>query len=220
MIAYSLDLRKRVVEFVQKGGSKAEASRRFGVSQWCVFNWLKRKDLEPRKAPEGHNRRLDWEGLKKHVEEFPDLTLRERAKLFNSSSSQIGYALQKMRVTVKKTLKYQERSPERRADYLNDFQKIIETKQPKAIVYVDESGFKADTFRSRGWSKRGQKIHGERKGKREARINLIAAKWGKRIVAPLVFYGAANSDFFKTWPQTRSFQKIPKNSLIIRVVFS
>ena len=31
-MTYSLDLRKRVVGFVENGGSKAEASRRFGVA--------------------------------------------------------------------------------------------------------------------------------------------------------------------------------------------
>ena len=34
-MAYSVDLRERVVGFVGNGGSKAEASRRFGVSLWC-----------------------------------------------------------------------------------------------------------------------------------------------------------------------------------------
>lgn len=41
-MTYSIDLRKRVVEFVQKGGSKAEASRRYQVSLWCVNDWCKR----------------------------------------------------------------------------------------------------------------------------------------------------------------------------------
>ncbi len=39
-MTYSIDLRKRVVEFVQGGGSKAEASRRYKVSLWCVNDWL------------------------------------------------------------------------------------------------------------------------------------------------------------------------------------
>ncbi len=37
---YSQDGRKRVLDFIAAGGSKAEASRRFGVSRRCIYNWL------------------------------------------------------------------------------------------------------------------------------------------------------------------------------------
>jgi transposase len=37
----SLDLRRRVVAFVQQGGSKAEAARRFQVGEASVYRWLK-----------------------------------------------------------------------------------------------------------------------------------------------------------------------------------
>ena len=41
-MTYSLDLRQRVVDFVKKnGGSKAEASRVYDVSIWCVYDWCK-----------------------------------------------------------------------------------------------------------------------------------------------------------------------------------
>ena len=43
-MAYSIDLRKRVVEFGEEGGSKAEAARRFRVSGWCVHDWCDRSD--------------------------------------------------------------------------------------------------------------------------------------------------------------------------------
>ncbi|MDR1282651.1 MAG: transposase, partial [Opitutaceae bacterium] len=33
MRAYSLDLRRRIVEFVERGGSKVEAAERFGVGR-------------------------------------------------------------------------------------------------------------------------------------------------------------------------------------------
>ena len=37
---YSIDLRKRVLDFVEAGGSKAEASRRFSVSRTIIYEWL------------------------------------------------------------------------------------------------------------------------------------------------------------------------------------
>ena len=36
--AYSLDLRERIVGFMEQDGSKAEATRRFGVSKWTVYH--------------------------------------------------------------------------------------------------------------------------------------------------------------------------------------
>ena len=35
-MAYSLDLRKKVVDFVSSGGRKKRARELFGVSIWCV----------------------------------------------------------------------------------------------------------------------------------------------------------------------------------------
>ena len=55
MRAYSLDLRKKIVESVKKGLPKAEPARRFGVDRATVKRYCKQLDecgtLEPGKAP-------------------------------------------------------------------------------------------------------------------------------------------------------------------------
>jgi len=55
MKAYSIDLRTKIVESVQKGVSKSETARRFGVNRSTVGRYLKRLDedgsLAPKKAP-------------------------------------------------------------------------------------------------------------------------------------------------------------------------
>ena len=66
-MTYSIDLRKRVVEFVSEGGSKAEASRRYEVSLWCVDDWCKREDLAP-KVHSLRQRKIDKEALRRHVQ--------------------------------------------------------------------------------------------------------------------------------------------------------
>ena len=40
MKAYALDLRERVVKFIQTGGSKAEAGRRFELGRSTVYRCL------------------------------------------------------------------------------------------------------------------------------------------------------------------------------------
>ena len=66
-MTYSIDLRQRVAGFVEAGGRKAEASRRYEVSLWCVTDWCKRADLRP-KAQGRRHRKLDWEALRQHIE--------------------------------------------------------------------------------------------------------------------------------------------------------
>ena len=73
---------------MSKGGSKAEASRRYEVSLWCVNDWCKRGDLTP-KIVKRRKRKLDWEALERHTQEFPDALLRERAQHFGVRESAI-----------------------------------------------------------------------------------------------------------------------------------
>jgi len=49
-MTYSVDLREKVVAFVQHGGSQTEATRCFDLSLWCVRDWLARPDLQSREA--------------------------------------------------------------------------------------------------------------------------------------------------------------------------
>ena len=77
----SIDLRKRVVSFVETGGSKAEASRRFSVSR---------------------QRKLDKMRLRAHVKDYPDALLRERAVLFGVTIQALSYAFKQMGIGKKK----------------------------------------------------------------------------------------------------------------------
>ena len=103
IMSYSSDLRKRVLDFVHKGGSKAEASRTYNVSRTSIYNWLAAEDpLSCKKpGPQGPHR-LDYDALKQHVADFPDHTQMERATHFGVSKSCIWAALGKLNITRKK----------------------------------------------------------------------------------------------------------------------
>ena len=103
-MAYSTDLRKRVLDFIQTGGKKSEASRRFCVDRSTIYRWLGAQDplATPKKPGPKHMRCLDETQLKKHVADFPDLTENERATHFGVSVSSIGYGLRKLGITRKK----------------------------------------------------------------------------------------------------------------------
>ena len=100
-MAYSIDLRKRVVAFVEEGGSQAEAARRFRVSVWCVKDWCGRVDLAPKRHGP-RRRKLDRTALRQHVAQHPEATLKERAQHFGVQINAIWYALRQLQVTRKK----------------------------------------------------------------------------------------------------------------------
>ena len=99
----SSDLRKRVLDYVRGGGSKAAAARRFQVSRASVYNWLQAPDgLAYQRPGPRHPRRLDWEALRAHVRQEPDRTQKERARHFGVSRHCIWRALRQMGITWKK----------------------------------------------------------------------------------------------------------------------
>jgi len=104
MKAYSLDLRRRIVAYVQNGGGKTEAARRFGVGRDTVYRYLEAdaaSTLTP-KTSWGHWRKLDPQRLVQHVQAHGDDTLVEMGKHFNVCKACVGKALKKMGYTRKK----------------------------------------------------------------------------------------------------------------------
>jgi transposase len=92
----------------------------FGVSERAIFAWKKklRETGNLKRAPLNRKyRKLDPEKLVKYVEEHPDAYQREMASKFKVSTSCIGKALRKLKITVKKTRVYKERNEEQHVDY-------------------------------------------------------------------------------------------------------
>jgi transposase len=107
MKAYALDLRERVVKFIQSGGSKAEAARRFELGRSTVYRYLdavQAGTLAPKKSW-GHWRKLDPQKLQVHVKKHPDATLKELQTVFGVSHHAIWVRLGQLGFTLKKTHK-------------------------------------------------------------------------------------------------------------------
>ena len=99
-MSYSIDYRRRVVEFVEQGGSKLEAAHIFNISRATIYNWLGRSDLEP-KARGPCDRKLKKSELTAHIEKFPDAFLRERAVHFGVRPSTVCIAMKKLKISKK-----------------------------------------------------------------------------------------------------------------------
>ena len=101
-MAYSLDLRERVVAYVEEGGGISRASKVFKVGRSTIYQWLAREDLRPTQVKR-RKRKLDWAALKQDVEQHPDTKLSKRAQKFGVQPSAIHYALKEMNITRKKS---------------------------------------------------------------------------------------------------------------------
>lgn len=99
-MAYSLDLRERVINYVENGGSPSQAAEVFQVGRASIYRWLER--IEPIQVRR-RNRKLDWKALEQDVQINPEARLIDRAKEFGVRPSAISYALKRMKITRKKT---------------------------------------------------------------------------------------------------------------------
>ena len=72
-MAYSEDLRKRVIVYVEEGHSKPEAAEVFGVGESTIYLWLKTPEkTKPLPCGPKGPRKVDLETLKQAVAEKPD----------------------------------------------------------------------------------------------------------------------------------------------------
>jgi transposase len=83
------------------------------------------------------------------------------------------------------------------------------------IVYLDESGFEASSCRQRAWGRIGKRVYGDRSGNKRPRTSLIAAKRGRKMIAPVLFSGCTDADWFNQWLKEHLFSVLAKPSVII-----
>lgn len=53
-----------------------------------------------------------------------------------------------------------------------------------------------------GWNSKGQRFHALKSGRREGRVNMIAALCNQNLIAPFTVEGACNRTVFETWLET------------------
>ena len=104
-MAYSIDLRERVLRYLMEGHGYAETSRIFHVSVDAMKGWQKLQsetgNLE--KRPLQRKARIyDDDKVKAYIKEHPQAMLKEIAKEFGGSIAGAGFALKRLNITLKK----------------------------------------------------------------------------------------------------------------------
>ena len=189
----------------------------YKVGRATIYRWLNRPELAATKVSR-RKRKLDWEALRRDVEENPDLRLIDRAETFGVRVSAIWYALKQMKITrKKKELRYCERNREERMKYYRLLRELIKLYGSESLVYIDESGFEEIFACVYAWSARGKKVYGERQGKRGKRENLVAGsrKGTKDLIAPMLFTGSLDGEGFEGWLKQFLMPKLRRLSVLI-----
>lgn len=104
-MTYSHDLRTKALDYIENGGSKAEASRIFGVTTQTLFNWIKRRregKLSPSRKKERLPYKIEEKKLKDYIKANPDSYLREIAQELGLAISTVFYGCKRLKITLKK----------------------------------------------------------------------------------------------------------------------
>lgn len=103
---YSLDLRERVIAFIDEGGAKTEACRIFKIGHNTIYLWMRQRksrgNIKPKARGKYKARLLDDAKLTEYVKKHPDVTLMEMAEVFSVSHVAIWKALRRLNITHKK----------------------------------------------------------------------------------------------------------------------
>ena len=118
-MSYSIDLRKKVIDYVNEGGSKASASRLFGISQPIIYRWLKKYclgDLRDSK-PKRPWRKIDPVSLLNLVNQNPGWQLKDFAELFKVRPASMCHAFKVLQITRKKSPTCIKKETKKNAEY-------------------------------------------------------------------------------------------------------
>jgi transposase len=100
---YSTDLKRRVIDFVARGGRKTEAVDLFKVGRSTIFAWLKHTPNHvPGKPGPKEARKVDRDILFQTIQDEPNLLIAELADRFGVSPSTMHYNMQFLGLTGSK----------------------------------------------------------------------------------------------------------------------
>ena len=105
-MTYSIQLRRKVLELQRSGETFIKLSHRFKISKTTISRW--KKEITPKNHRNKKPVKIDYEALKKDIQEHPDSYSYERALRLGVSASGIRYAKKRLGISYKKNPKSSE----------------------------------------------------------------------------------------------------------------
>src|SRR5215218_4504549 len=168
MKAYSEDLRRKIVDAIERGMPKAQAARTFGVGISTLKRYAtkaqKGESLEPGKAP-GKRPKIDervGKLLEEDLKEHPFATLRERCEYVEAVSG-VSASRSTMCRTIARigsTRKKGGRSATERDEFLRAAWRLMVAAEvdPSRLVFVDEMGLHTSLAPLYGYAPKGERL--------------------------------------------------------------
>ena len=203
---YPGELRTRVIDFVEGGGSRRGAAEQFEVSVSSAIRWVQRFREDGTCEP--MSRGGSTSPLEKHSRQIlalisaqRDLTLDEIVSALHKrripgSRSALSCFFARHGITVKKSLRAAER---KRADVARARRRWIREQgflDPAHLVFIDETAVTTNMVRLNGWNPRGERLVSDAPMGHWETVTFIAGLRQTGIVAPMLIKGAMNGETF------------------------
>ena len=204
---YSQDFRQKVIEAIELNGhKKGEASELFNISRNIIDLWLKLKaqtgSLQPKsnQSPGSNHKITDWEKFREFAQANGDKTQKQMAQLWDGEISDrtISRALHKIGFTRKKRPMATKNGTK---PSVQNFWSRRSTLKPEDIVYADEAGMDRRDDYGYGWNEEGKRFYVLKSGRRQGRVNMIAAYCNHQLMAPFTVEGACNRNVARSGTQ-------------------
>src|SRR3712207_2885406 len=210
MNAYSEDLRKKIVEAVERGMPKIEAARTFGVGVSSVKRYMatyrEGRSLVPKKRP-GSKPKLDESArklLEANLEEHPEATLPQRREFLwqvrgvEVSDSTVSRVLKRMGWTRKRSVGASERD-----EFLRAAWRVMVTEEVRTerLVSVDECSTNTSLAPLYAWSRRGERALCSVPRNWGANTTLVASMSTAGMGPSLAVEGPTTREVFETYLQ-------------------
>jgi transposase len=204
---YSMDLRERVVEFVEAGASRHEAAECFVVSVSSAIRWMQRRvrfGSVAAKPSGGSTSPLEahapW--LLKLIAKHPDLTLDEIVAAMHrhgiaGSRSAVWRFFDRHKISFKK--KSVHAAEQERADVARARRHWMHEQglfDPARLVFVDETSTSTNMARQRGRCARGLRLIARVPQAHWQTVTFVAGLRHDRMVAPFVINGPMTGAIF------------------------
>nr|WP_316653162.1 IS630 family transposase [uncultured Gellertiella sp.] len=227
--SHPVELRERVIAFVEEGRSHREAARHFRVSPRFVNNLviLKREtaSLSPRRQGHvGGGKLADHHAfVAARMAENGDLTLDAlcldlagRGVVVHRSS--VGKLLHRLGLSHKKTLRASEQhrtEVARARDLWTQRRKPFLDKALARLIFIDETSTNTKLTKRSGWSPRGQRYRTHAPFGAWKSQTFIAGLRCHGMVAPWIIDRPMNRRIFEAWIETQLVPTLAKGDVVI-----
>jgi len=223
---YSMDLRERVVEFIEAGASRHEAAECFVVSVSSAIRWMQRRvrfGSVAAKSSGGSTSPLEahapW--LLKLIAEHPDLTLDEIVAGMHrhgiaGSRSAVWRLFDRHKISFKK--KSVRAAEQERADVARARRRWIREQglfDSAQLVFVDETATSTNMARPRGRCARGVRLIGHVPQSHWQTITFVAGLRHDAMVAPMVVEGPINGEMFLAYIEQCLVPTLKRGDIVV-----